>query len=169
MRWTRCLCLCSSPQASSEDKLLQQKCLREAKKCKKTRRLLQRDLRKVRRLHLKNAHLRDVGGQGQALEIDLVSRIRAADIRIIEYEARIQRLKQKRRIPREEINSPLAGRRADGCAAGGAGDQEIQLARARVVQELQMLFGAQIFTPVAARNTGPVRAFKMYYEPFKYM
>jgi hypothetical protein len=173
MRWPRCLCLGLSPRASSEDELELKKCLREVSKCKKTRRLLQRDLRAVRRLHLKNAHLEDVGGQGQSLEIDLVSRIRAADVRIIQYEVRIQRLKQKRRrgdIPSEQINSPLAGRRSDGgVVGGGAGDQDILQARARVVQELQMLFGAQIFAPLAARNTDTVRAFKMYYAPFKYM
>jgi hypothetical protein len=169
MGWTRCLCLRSSPPASNEDKLELKRCLREVKKWKKTRHLLQRDLRDVRRLHLKNAHLGDVDAQGQALEIDLVSRIRAADMRILGYEARIQRLKQKRRIPSEEINSPLPRRRAASYAVGGDGDQDVQLIRARVVQELQMLFGAQIFTPLGARNTGTVRAFKMYYEPFKYM
>lgn len=166
MSWTRCLCLRPSPPASSEDKVQLQKLLKEAKKCKKTRRLLQRDLREVRRLHRKNAHLRDAGGLGQALEIDLVSRIRAADIRIIECEAGIAALKHKRhRVPAEEINSPRAStRNLDGC---GGGDQEILLTRARVVQELQMLFGGA--ATVAARDTGTVRAYKMYYEPFKYM
>jgi hypothetical protein len=166
MKWWQISCLRpQSARGGANNKEDLRQCKAEMKRCKKVHRLLERDLRQIRTLHAKNAHLPNPGGQGQALEIDLLSRIRAAEIKIVECKSLIVTMKQKKRESAK--GDPPSSMVLRMTPRGNGDEDDLMVKRAMVLQELQTLFGGMKSLPTMSPRR--IKAFSYYREPFKYL
>ncbi|CAB3366533.1 Hypothetical predicted protein [Cloeon dipterum] len=158
MRW--CPACVRGADASGTDKT---RIKRQIKECEKTRCRLQRDLTLVRRLHREQlaAHLQDGGRQGEALEIDLLSQIRAAEVKIVEFQRQARRLKEQ-----PTLTTPKKGDRPL-----ESGDVDVQARQALVMKELSTLFAnnAREKTTNEKRRSNKIGAFRGYYQTFKFL